>query len=968
MDDELSRRDVDDNLISGSVVNPAVAAQELRLDDHYHIECNACRVSASVPGVTDEWRDFSNSRDSDMPSQQVQHPWHAQTTAEVLEALNSSHDGLSQEEAAARLEQHGLNRLPQQGVTPLWRIILRQFLSPLIYILVAAAIVSVFIGELQDAGFIAAVLVVNAAIGSYQEWQAERSSQALRQMLNFCARVTRDGKIREIAAEHVVPGDIVWLESGNRVPGDMRILAAQGLAVDESMLTGESAAVVKDDTWQGAVTTPVADRMNMTLAGSMVMRGRSRGLVVATGLQTNIGQLAQDVAAVSGGQPPLLERMERFTNFVAIGTLVVSLIIGVLAVLVSHLSLLETFFLVVALAVSAIPEGLPVAMTVALSVAAIRMAKRNVIVRRLTAIEGLGSCTLIATDKTGTLTCNEMTVCEMRLANSAIVQITGEGFVPHGEVSLDPRHQDESSRQLLESAVRAGVLCNEADLHPQEDGQWVSRGDAVDVSLLCLGHKLGQTRKHLLETYPQVNQIPYEPEHQFAASFHRDGDATVVYVKGSPERVLAMCGNRLSAAQRDELDELTGDLARRGLRLLALATGHVSVHLDPAEAPPQPAQLTFLGFAGLIDPLRPGAKAAIQQCREAGVGVAMITGDHRDTATAIARDLGLVDSDDQVMTGPEVEQLSAAERSRCIDTVRVFARVTPRQKLEIVEAFRNAGHYVAVTGDGVNDAPALRAANIGVAMGRMGTDVAREAADLVVSDDNFASIVAGIDEGRIAYDNIRKVIFLLTSMGAAELVMVLLAVATGVPVPLLPVQLLWLNLVTDGMQGVAMAFEPGEGDTLRRRPRSPSELIFDRLMTERMLVAVGVVGIGGFLTYYGSLWLGWPVADARNLLLLVMVLFENFHVANCRSETKSAFAMSPFRSPVLLFGTLAALLIHVAGMHIPFVQSVLSTSAVSWQVWGIALLIAVSIVPAMELHKWFWAQRTHSPDPTDKVT
>ena len=893
------------------------------------------------------------------PSPQLS--WHTETTSAAMAALKTSHDGLSDDEAAARLALHGLNRLPESPPTPLWWIVLRQFLSPVIYILVLAAVVSAVIGDPQDAGFIAAVLVINAAIGSYQEWQAERSSQALRKLLSFSARVTRGGAVREIPAEHVVPGDVVWLESGNRVPGDMRILQAQGLEVDESMLTGESQAVTKDHTWQGEDSTPVSDRLNMTLAGSMVMRGRSQGLVVATGLQTNIGQLAQDVAASAGGQPPLVERMERFTNYIALGTLGLSLLIGVLAVLVAHYSLLETFFLVVALAVSAIPEGLPVAMTVALSVATIRMANRNVIVRRLTAVEGLGSCTFIATDKTGTLTCNEMTVCEMRLADSAAVNITGEGFTPRGEVSFDALHQDAASRQLLELAVRTGVLCNEADLHQQSDGEWHYHGDAVDVAFLCLGHKLELIRPRLLETYPQIAQIPFEPEHQYAASYHRDGKTIAIHVKGSPERVLAMCDNTLTPEIRRVTEELAASMTRKGLRVLALATGEMSGPLSPGDAPPSPSHLRFLGFVGLIDPLRAGAKEAVRQCHEAGVTVAMVTGDHRETALAIARELGLVDTADDVMTGPELQQLSSEQLLQRVGSVRVYARVSPRQKLEIVNALRRAGHYVAVTGDGVNDAPALRAANIGVAMGRMGTDVARDAADLVISDDDFKSIVAGIDEGRIAYDNIRKVIFLLTSMGAAELLMVLLAVATGVPIPLLPVQLLWLNLVTDGIQGVALAFEPGEGDTLRRPPRSPQESIFDRLMIERLAISVSVVGVGGFLTFFAALRLGWTVEDARNLLLLVLVLFENFHVGNCRSETKSSFVSSPFRSPILLFGTVAALLVHVAGMYVPFLQRVLHTNPVNGAVWGVAFLIAFTVVPAMELHKWLWSRRTNVP-------
>ena len=427
----------------------------------------------------------------------------------------------------------------------------------------------------------------------------------------------------------------------------------------------------------------------------------------------------------------------------------------------------------------------------------------------------------------------------------------------------------------------------------------------------------------------------------------------------SPERVLEMCQESLAPDRRKQLEQTATEMASYGLRVLAVASGKTRAPVPSHVAPPQPSQLEFLAFLGMIDPLRAGARDAVKQCHTAGVGVVMVTGDHRVTALAIARELGLADHEEQVLTGPELEQKSPEEFREIIPRVRVFARVTPRQKLQIVEAARQAGHYVAVTGDGVNDAPALRAANIGVAMGKAGTDVARDASDLVISDDNFSSIVGGIEEGRIAYDNIRKVIFLLVSMGAAELLMVLLAVVTGYPVPLLPVQLLWLNLVTNGIQGVALAFEPGEEDALRRKPRPPTESIFNRLMKERMLVSVVMVGLGGFLVYDIALRMGWSVSSARNLVLLVMVLFENFHVGNCRSETKSAFRLSPLRSPALFYGTLGALLVHVAGMYVPFLRDILSTQPVEWTTWGVAVLVAVTVVPAMELHKWLWNRRHH---------
>lgn len=890
-------------------------------------------------------------------TQQPVRPWHALPAESVLAEWTTTERGLSETEVARRLRDYGPNMLPERGTTPLATIVLRQFISPLIYILVGAAAVSALIGELEDAAFIAAVLILNAIIGAYQEWQAEQSGQALRKLLRIHAQVERDGEVREVRAEEVVPGDVVWLESGNRVPADIRLLSAQGLEVDESLLTGESLAVSKDSTWSGDEAVALADRKNMTFAGSLVSRGRAKGVAIATGTATSVGQLALDVLASGEGKPPLLERMERFTNYVAIGTLVAAGCIGLLGILVGGYTLIESFFFVVALAVSAIPEGLPVAITVALAVATTRMARRNVIVRRLTAVEGLGSCTLIATDKTGTLTCNELTVREVTLADGTVYSVTGQGFSPEGEVLRDGRPVNSADSTDLTALIRAAVLCNEADLH-HRDGAWTWRGDAVDVAALSLGVKLGIQREPTLDQFPLVDSIPFEPEHQFAASFHQDGPTVAVFVKGAPERVFDMCGDLLSREERTRQEQRATEMAARGLRVLAIASAPLSERPPANEVPPQPRQLTLLGFLGMIDPLRGGVREAVTQCHEAGVLVTMVTGDHRVTALAIARELGLASNEDQVATAADLEGRTVDQLGELVQRIRVFARVTPRQKLQLVEAAQRAGHFVAVTGDGVNDAPALRAANIGVAMGRTGTDVAREAAELVISDDNFSSIVGGIEEGRVAYDNIRKVIFLLISMGAAELLMVLLAVVTGLPVPLLPVQLLWLNLVTDGIQAMALAFEPGEEDCLRRRPRPPGEPIFNRVMLERTLVIVLVVGFGGFLVYDISLRLGFSIPEARNLLLLTMVLFENFHVGNCRSETRSAFAVSPLRSPALFFGTLGAFFVHLAAMYVPFLQDVLSTHPVTLQLWVVAVAVGLLVIPAVELHKLWWSRRT----------
>ena len=880
--------------------------------------------------------------------------WHALELEQLREALHASDAGLSESDAASRLQQYGPNKLPEQPPPTLWQIVLRQFYSPLIYILVIAAVVSAAIGDFKDAGFIGAVLAINAVIGAWQEWKAQQSSLALRRLLQIRASVQRDGEVREIPAEAVVPGDIVWLESGNRVPADLRLLSIHGLEIDESLLTGESLPVSKDPTWQGPENAPVGDRANMAFAGSIVTRGRAKGLVVATGAATGVGQLARDVVGTTGGTPPLVSRMERFSNVVAVATLILAAAIGAIGLAFGRYDLSGMFMFVVALAVSAIPEGLPVAMTVALAIATTRMARRGVIVRRLTAVEGLGSCTLVATDKTGTLTVNELTVREIQLSNGRTLHVTGEGFVPTGQILADGQAVEPCGLPDLEALLRAGVLCNEADLH-QHDGDWEWRGDAVDIALLALGRKAGWRREPTLDAHPQVNEIPFESEHQFAATYHEVDGRVRAFVKGAPERVLAMC-DEADQSRRKALESTAVEMAARGYRVLALAEGPAE-GVDRTHAPREPFDLSFLGFVGMIDPLRPGVRDAVHRCHDAGVDVSMVTGDHRVTALAIARDLDMAHHESQVVVGSELLDKSPDELSDIVRRIRVFARVAPRQKLQIVEAARAAGHFVAVTGDGVNDAPALRAANIGVAMGRSGTDVAREAAELVISDDNFATIVAGIEEGRIAYDNIRKVIYLLISTGAAELLMVLLTVVAGFPLPLLPVQLLWLNLVTNGIQGVALAFEPGEGDTLRRRPRAPEEPIFNRLMIERIVIGVLVMGGVSFAAFAWLVSNGWDEADARNIVLLLMVLFENFHIGNCRSETKSAFALSPLRSPMLLFGAISALLVHVAGMYIPFMQGLLGTEPVPWQTWAVVAALAVTVVPAIELHKWTWRTR-----------
>ena len=890
-----------------------------------------------------------------LPHQQVKESWHSLDLASLREILDAGDEGLSVSEAQRRLESFGPNELPRQPALTWWQILLNQFRSPLIYILGIAALVSLATGDATDAAFIFGVLALNALIGGYQEWRAEQSTHALQKLLQIRAAVFRDRELREISADEVVPGDAVWLEAGSRVPADVRLVTAHGLEIDESLLTGESLPVLKDSSWVGEPSAPITDQENMGYAGSTVIRGRGKGLVVSTGVATAVGQLAVDVFSAAGGRPPLLERMERFSKVIAYVVLAASVVVAFLGIWLRGYTAGEMFLFSVALAVSAIPEGLPVALTVALAVATKRMAGRGVIVRRLAAVEGLGSCSMIASDKTGTLTCNELTVRELRLASGGCFAVTGEGFAPSGEIRTGGAVVRSGEDTDLESLARAAVLCNEGDLHLR-DGEWVWHGDPTDVALLTMAHKLGIVRAEALNAHPQVNEIPFEPEHRFSATYHEVDGATRVYAKGAPERILAMCDLSQEGSGRKPLEDIAVEMAETGYRVLAFAEGPAP-RLTSEDIPPQPEGLRFLGFVGMIDPLRPGVKDAIAACRQAGIVVSMVTGDHPVTALAIARELGFASDPEQVMTGPELEGKPLEGVRRAVEKVRVFARVAPHQKLQIVQAARASGHFVAVTGDGVNDAPALRAANIGVAMGKAGTDVARDAAELVISDDNFATIVAGVEEGRVAYDNIRKVIYLLISTGAAEVALMGLTLARGLPLPLLPVQLLWLNLVTNGIQGVALAFEPSEGGVLQRKPRPVNERIFNRLMVERTLVGGLTMVAVCFAAFQWMISAGWEEASARNILLLLMVLFENIHIGNCRSETKSAFRLSPLRSPILLGGAVLALLVHIGAMYWPAAQAVLGTEPVTFLSAGTLLLLALTVLLTMEAHKWIWRLR-----------
>ncbi len=830
----------------------------------------------------------------------------------VLTALATSREGLSGQEAAVRLRSYGPNRLPEAKGKTMALVFLSQFRSPFIYLLLAAGAASVAIGHVTDAIFILAVLLINAGVGTYQEWRAETRARALKELVRGSTVVRRDGVLQRLPAEVLVPGDIVQVESGDKIPADLRLIDAQRLLVDESLLTGESFAVQKSAHAAVARNAPLAERSTMLHAGTAVQSGRALAVTVATGQRTAVGALAAALDKPSL-PPPLLRRMATFSRQVAAVMLVI--IIGIIVLELGRgATPADIFLLAVALAVSAIPEGLPVAITVALSIAMTRMGLRHVVVKQLPAVEGLGACSVVATDKTGTLTLNQLTIEKVWL----------------------PEYGDSSPDNPATAAL---LIAGSHASEPAIRAAHALVGDAVDLAFIASARTFGG-RPDQADTII-VERIPYEPEKRLAAAFHRNGDHLTAYAKGAPETILRLCRNSTEDAW-----EASRLLSAEGYRVIAVAAGGVTSADETALV-----HLKLLGLAAIIDPLRPEAKDAIQRAQAAGLRVIMVTGDHPMTALAIARQLGLANDSEDVLTGADLMALEGPELDRAVARARVFARTEPLQKLTIVQSLRRQGHIVAVTGDGINDAAALHSADIGVAMGRSGTDVAREAADLILTDDNFSSIVAGIEEGRVAYDNVRKVVLLTISTGAAELLLMLLSTLAGLPPPLTAVQLLWLNLITNGIQDVALAFEKGEPGVLRRAPRPSAAHIFDRRMIEQVAISGGTIGVLAFFYYSAALSAGLAHEAAQGTVLWLLVWCENAHCFNCRSETRSVFRIPLGHNPLLIVAVVVTQVIQILVLYVPPLRDLLSLGALSP---ADGLLLAAGgfvVLGVMELYK-----------------
>ena len=879
-------------------------------------------------------------------------PWHAISTDEALSALNSRESGLTQSEVESLQATYGPNRLEGGKKTPALLLLLRQFLSPLIYVLLGAAIASLLVAKYVDAIVIFSVLLLNAVIGFTQEQQAAKTMEALVKMTAPKARVRRDGTVRVIDVEEIVPGDILLLESGNRVSADARVIEEANLKVVEASLTGESTSVDKE-TYALPEDASVAERENMVFMGTVVTHGRATAVVVETGMDTQIGAIAGALRQVEEEPTPVEKSIRKLSRYIII--LVLSFV-AVLAVIGLHRGLepIDVLFLAVAASVSAIPEGLPATVTVVLAIGMRFMAKRNAIIRRLVAVETLGSATVICSDKTGTLTMNEMTVRRI-YADGEFVDVTGEGYGTEGEFRKDGVNLAASDNETLRLLLLTGTLCNDAEL-VKRDGNLEPVGDPTELALVVAAAKAGIDKGHEQSQLGRTCEIPFESEQQFMAVGYQGAEYTRVYVKGSVERLLGMSGSVLRTGTSYPLDEIeagrihqaTDNLASDALRVIALGYMDLTTSPHKLKCGQIEGELTFLGLAGMADPPREEARRAVEECRQAGIRVVMITGDHRTTAESIGRQLDLPPG--KTIEGRELQAMTDDELTGQIDGISVFARIDPLQKLRIVDALKSKGQVVAMTGDGVNDAPALKAANIGIAMGINGTDVAKESADMVLADDNFSSIVAAVEEGRAIFSRLRNVLFFLLSTGVGELIALTISVAVLGKAPLLAVQIIWVNLVTATPSAIPLGLEPKFGDELRQPPRNPQVgLVFPGNIL-RVASMATIMGLGVFFVFR---WADstMSIEKARTMAFCTMVAFEWFNAFSARSDTHRVWDLGPLKNRYLVGGIGLAVLLQMAAVYLPAGQAAFQTVPLSPTEWLIPIACGALLLSAEEIRK-----------------
>lgn len=880
---------------------------------------------------------------------------HAAAVEATLTALDATPKGLSQDEAEFRREKFGANSLPEPPRRNAVLRFLAHFHHVLIYVLLGAAVITAGLGHFIDTGVIVAVVIANAVIGFIQEGRAEQAMEAIRQMLAPHTSVLREGRRRSLDSALVVPGDIVLLEPGEKVPADLRLIQADGLRIDEAILTGESVPVDKA-TDPVAADAALGDRFCMAFSGTLVVGGLGRGVVVATGAASEIGRISGMLSGVETLTTPLVRQMDGFARWLTILILLIAAVLLVFGYFVEHRPFSELFMAVVGLSVAAIPEGLPAVLTITLAIGVKAMARRNAIVRRLPAIETLGSVSVICTDKTGTLTRNEMMVVSVA-AGRDVFSVDGDGYAPIGEIRLGDAITSAREHGFLDELAQAAALCNDSALHERQ-GAWAVEGDPMEGALLALSGKLRRAGLTAFSGWTRTDVIPFDARHRYMATLHHDHEGSAfVYVKGAPEQVVAMCSiQRNASGGSDPLDDaywrgMAESIAARGQRVLAFATLPVQPDHTVLEVADLHDRLILIGLVGLIDPPRPEAIAAVAECHVAGIRVKMITGDHAGTAAAIGRQIGLRNSD-KVLTGADLDTMNDGTLAAIALDTDIFARTSPEHKLRLVTALQSRGLTVAMTGDGVNDAPALKRADAGIAMGRKGSEAAKEASELVLADDNFASIVAAVREGRTVYDNLKKVISWTLPTNAGEALTIIVALLFGMGLPVTAVQILWINLITGITLGIALAFEPTEANTMRRPPRPRDAPLLDAGLVWH-IVFVSVLFLGGVFGIYAyAIDRGYSAELARSMALNTLVVLEIFHLFFIRNIYGSSLTWGTVRGTDVVWGTVIAITgAQIAVTYLPPLQRVFGTQSISLFDGAVIVAVGAMFFAIVEIEK-----------------
>lgn len=889
---------------------------------------------------------------------------HAYEAEAVLAQFDTCAEGISEETAQQRQATYGLNQLPVAKATPAWKRFLVQFHNVLIYVLIGSGIISMLLQHYVDSGVIIAVVLVNAIVGFIQEGKAEDALRAIMSMTKAQCMVIREGLLKTIDSTQLVPGDVVMLQAGDRVPADVRIFYSKGLRCDESALTGEAQPVSKH-TDALSTDTPLADRKNMAYMGTLVTYGAARGVVTQTGLQTQIGEISHLVGTVTLVETPLQRQLARFAKLLTVGIVAVSLLAMLLGVWLHGYPLGEMFQAAIGIAVSSIPEGLPAIVTIALAIGVQRMAKNQALVRRLPAVEVLGSVDVICSDKTGTLTANAMTAREV-FTPAGHYRVSGEGYRPEGKICLNdaPHTQTDES---FERACVVSMLCNDARIE-QHAQEWLIHGDPTEAALQVLAMKHGLTTQTLTQEWPRLDVLPFESENRYMATLHHNHDGQLkLMVKGAPERLLQFASHQCVAGQKEALNHTVwqaavDDFARRGMRVIAVAEKMLAHKPDALSHALIESELTLVALIGITDPPRAEAIDSIRLCHAAGIRVKMITGDSPVTAAAIGKELGL--NVQTVLTGQEIDTLNDAQLAQAVERTDVFARTSPANKLQLVNALQQREHVVAMTGDGVNDAPALKKANIGVAMGQKGTDAAKEAADFVLTDDNFSTIAKAVSEGRTVYDNIVKSIIFILPTNLAEALVIFIAIMLGRMMPITPAQILWVNMITAVTLALALAFEQTEKGVMSRPPRPYHAGLFTPALLGRMLMvgSLGALIVFALFNHYRAE--GASVEYARTIAVNALVMVEVFYLFNCRQLNQSVFSRAFLvgSRPALLAVT-AVLILQLVYSYLPLSQQLFGLDSIRLQDWGIIVLCSVPVLLVVELEKWLKARWSHQDAP-----